>query len=192
MTLGPEPTNPGWPAPASAPPPPPGRMPAPATGHAGKQWYQRKLFWLAALVAIVVISVVASDARHRANGTKGSFDTEGLITMQAAEIGQYPLFLDNLADPTNAGSVGDSGSCTTAQAAVSGMTDHAGGWPSTVKDPWVKAQAELQTGVDACIKGDGAAMVAAWNLGSADLNAAVAAYKALGDCRPSGLGLDCG
>ena len=157
------------------------------------QWYQRKLFWLAALVAIVVISVVASDAKNKGDGTQGTFDTEGLIIMQSAETGLYPLFLDNLADATHAGSVGENGSCTAAQAAVSGMTEHAGSWPGTVKDPWVKAQAELQTGVDACVKGDGAAMVAAWNLGSADLNAAVAAYKALGDCRPnSDLGLDCG
>ena len=61
-----------------------------------------------------------------------------------------------------------------------------------VAGPWIKARAELQTGVDACINGDDVAMVAAWNLGTADLNAAVAAYKALGDCRPNGLGLDCG
>ena len=188
MTMGPDPANSGWPPPPPPPPMPP--VPPPAVG---RRWYRRKLFWAAAVVAIIVISVVASDAKHQANGTKGTFDTEALITMQAAETGQYPLFLDNLADATNAGSVGDGGSCTGAQAAVSGMTDHAGGWPSTVKDPWVKAQAELQTGVDACIKGDGAAMVAAWNLGSTDLSAAVAAYEALDDCRPnSDLGLDCG
>jgi hypothetical protein len=188
MTLGQEPTNSGWPAPAPAPAAPPAPPPV-----LGKRWYQRKLFWAATIVAIIVISVVASDAKHKANGTKGTFDTEGLITMQSAEVGQYPLFLDNLASAANAGSVGDSGACTAAQAAVSGMTEHAGSWPRSVKDPWVQAQAELQTGVDACIENNGSAMVAAWNLGSTDLNAAVAAYKALDDCRPnSDLGLDCG